>query len=74
MACAAGQCCRRNEVDLVQEQEIRPGHLVLKGPFQVPPFHELLGIHHDDRHVIAYPGADRLTPQVELRVKGQRHA
>jgi len=64
------QCLAGNEVDLVQEQEICCGHLILKSAFQVSPFHELLGIHHDNGHVIVYPGADRLTPEVELRIKG----
>ena len=65
------QRLRGNEVDFVQEQEICGRHLILKSAFQVPPFQELLGIHHDNGHVIVYPGVDRLTPEVELRVKGK---
>src|SRR5262245_45744491 len=63
-----------NEVDLVQEQEICCRDLILKSAFQVSPFHDLLGIHHDNGHVIIYPGADRLTPEVELCIKGQGDA
>ena len=38
------------------------------------PRREPLGVHHDDRDVVADPTRHRLAPQVELRLVGQRHA
>ena len=63
-----------NEVDLVENQQVRGRRLLLNGAFQVTAFSHLLGVHHDGRHTIADPLGHRFSPEIQQRVKGQGHA
>ena len=46
--------CLGDEVDLVQDEQIRGLHLVLEGPFEVTSLRQLIRVHDDDGHVVRH--------------------
>ncbi len=67
-----GQDRLGDQVELVQQDQVRGRDLILERPFEVSPARELLGVHHDHRHVVSDPTRDRLAPEVQLDVVRQR--
>ena len=64
----------RHPVDLVQHQQVGGRHLLFEHAFEFATVVNLLGVHDDHGGVVGNPPHDRLPPEIELCVVGQRHA
>lgn len=61
-------------IELVQHQQVGSRHLVLEDSVELAIGAQLLGVDHDARCAIRYPVRDRISPEVELRIEGERHS